>query len=332
MARRAATILALLACCRALRPATRRPQKHRFSSALGEAPTTPTGSELAPSAGGELASGAPQVITIDPVGLLLSRTVPAGLVYRDALLDFTGLMLPRPDIFEDAHQAALADAPERFGAGRCSTQDWWQSVTRATYEAVLTGGDFPYDADEVAAYEAAFPALFESLQRERLLAADLWELAPGAQRLLQALRAWRDAGGPRVYACTDGFDDRLGTLLANVLGEDVVAATFDAVVGGGGEASAFAVAAEAHGAPAAACKHVATSSDSACPYETVAVDPADYDADRDDGALSSLLDLLDVWGLPKAEGDDVVVTSRTYSVYDAEYPGFDGEGDPAEYL
>ena len=26
-----------------------------------------------------------------------------------------------------------------------------------------------------------------------------------------------------------------------------------------------------------------------------------------------------------AEGDDVVVTSRTYSVYDAEYPGFDGE-------
>jgi len=34
---------------------------------------------------------------------------------------------------------------------------------------------------------------------------------------------------------------------------------------------------------------------------------------------------LDDWGLERAEGDDVVVTSRTYSVYDAEYPGFDGE-------
>ena len=47
--------------------------------------------------------------------------------------------------------------------------------------------------------------------------------------------------------------------------------------------------------------------------------------ERSDDARGSLLDLLDDWGLERAEGDDVVVTSRTYSVYDAEYPGFDGE-------
>ena len=55
------------------------------------------------------------------------------------------------------------------------------------------------------------------------------------------------------------------------------------------------------------------------------VDPRDYENERADDARGSLLDLLDDWGLERAEGDDVVVTSRTYSVYDAEYPGFDGE-------
>ena len=47
--------------------------------------------------------------------------------------------------------------------------------------------------------------------------------------------------------------------------------------------------------------------------------------ERDEGARASLLDLLDDWGLPRAEGDDVIVTSRTYSVYEKDMPGFDGE-------
>ena len=75
----------------------------------------------------------------------------------------------------------------------------------------------------------------------------------------------------------------------------------------------------------AACKHVAVADDGRCPYDTLVVDPRDYENERADDARGSLLDLLDDWGLERAEGDDVVVTSRTYSVYDAEYPGFDGE-------
>lgn len=298
-------------------------------SLLSEAPADPS-SALAPTAGGgdgaPLAAATPRVISIDPIGTLVARTLPAGLVYRDALLEASGLMLPRPDIFEAAHEAALAAAPPRFGAGRATPADWWRAVTRDTYARVLTSGEYPYDDDELAAYEACFDDLFDVLQRDKLISDELWTPTPDAPRLLAALRAWRDAGGPRVVAVTDGFDDRLGQLLANVLGGDVVAATFDGIVGGSGSSSAFEVAAEAHGQPPAACRHVAVAADPACQYETLLVDPSDYDPSRPDGLRASLLDLLDDWGLPRAEGDDVVVTSRTYSVYDPEYPGFDGEG------
>ena len=57
----------------------------------------------------------------------------------------------------------------------------------------------------------------------------------------------------------------------------------------------------------------------------VAVDVDEDREERDEGARASLLDLLDDWGLPRAEGDDVIVTSRTYSVYEKDMPGFDGE-------
>ena len=60
-----------------------------------------------------------------------------------------------------------------------------------------------------------------------------------------------------------------------------------------------------------------------CPYEVLVVDTAEES--YDDAPRTNLLDLLDDWGLPRAEGDDVIVTSRTYSVYEKDMPGFDGE-------
>ena len=143
--------------------------------------------------------------------------------------------------------------------------------------------------------------------------------------MVSALRQWRDYGGPRIVAATDHFDDRLEQLLANMLGGDCVAATFDHVVTGTGQASCFDITTSTMDVPDASCKHVAVSSPATCPYDTLVVDPRDYENERADDARGSLLDLLDDWGLERAEGDDVVVTSRTYSVYDAEYPGFDGE-------
>ena len=94
---------------------------------------------------------------------------------------------------------------------------------------------------------------------------------------------------------------------------------------GTGQASCFDITTSTMDVPDASCKHVAVSSPATCPYDTLVVDPRDYENERADDARGSLLDLLDDWGLERAEGDDVVVTSRTYSVYDAEYPGFDGE-------
>jgi len=277
------------------------------------------------SAAAGVVKAAPQVITIDPIGTLVRRAGPEGLLYRDALLAATGLMLPRPDIFQGVYEQAYAAAGPRFGTNSEGAEAWWKKVTKATYDGVLTAEPVVYDADELALYESAFDDIFRSLHDDLTLSDEAWVVDPDAPRLLSALRQWRDYGGPRIVVATDHFDDRLEQLLANLLGGDCVAATFDHVVTGTGQASCFDITTSTMDVQDAACKHVAVADDGRCPYDTLVVDPRDYENERSDDARGSLLDLLDDWGLERAEGDDVVVTSRTYSVYDAEYPGFDGE-------
>lgn len=318
--RRAQHVVAALLSAQALRAPTpvSRPRRHISADAAAD---------LAPSEKG-VVRAAPKVVTIDPLGTLVRRAGPEGLLYRDALLAATGLMLPRPDIFQGFYEAAVAQAPPRFGTNDKGAEDWWKKVTKATYDAVLTAPDqgVGYDADEMELYENAFDELFASLHGDLTLGEDAWVVSPDAPRLLSALRAWRyGRGGPRVVAATDAFDDRLETLLSNALGEDCVAATFDHVITGTGQASCFDIVSSTMDVADAACKHVAVEAPAACPWVTLVVDPRDYENERADDARGSLLDLLDDWGLERAEGDDVVVTSRTYSVYDAEYPGFDGE-------
>ena len=176
---------------------------------------------------GGVVKAAPQVITIDPIGTLVRRAGPEGLLYRDALLAATGLMLPRPDIFQGVYEQAYAAAGPRFGTNSEGAEAWWKKVTKATYDGVLTAEPVVYDADELALYESAFDDIFRSLHDDLTLSDEAWVVDPDAPRLLSALRQWRDYGGPRIVAATDHFDDRLEQLLANLLGGDCVAATFD---------------------------------------------------------------------------------------------------------
>lgn len=292
---------------------------------------TALGSELAEtkSESTALAVGLPKVITIDPCELLVESSVPVGLLYRDALLVATGLMLPRPDVFQDAFDAAKAAAPPRFGAGVERSDAWWRRVTLATYDAVLRNG--LYDDDELAAFDKAFDGLFDELQGSLLVGPEAWDVAPDAPRLLAALREWRDlGGGPRVAAVSTSFDERLPLLLENLLGADVVASTFDFVVAATeGDASPFEAAGAKHGVDAAACVHVSRAPAPGCPCAALLVDTGEpVNELRHPEARTSLLDLLDDWNLPREDGDDIVLTSRAYSVYDAEPVKREGPQNP----
>ena len=134
----------------ALQPSLRRSVSTRATISRGEMSI-----EATESATTALTLGVPKVVTVDPIEVLVCASLPEGLVYRDALMSATGLMLPRPDIFQGFYEAAVAQAPPRFGTNDKGAEDWWRKVTKATYDAVLTAPDqgVGYDADEMELYE-----------------------------------------------------------------------------------------------------------------------------------------------------------------------------------
>jgi len=275
-----------------------------------------------------LATTAPKVVTLEVDGLLMERTLPTGLMLRDALMGTTGLMLPRPDVFEAAHVKAAAAAAPRFGAGtEAAGEAWARGVAKATCDAVVLDPFRNYDSEELAAYASGFEAAFDAYYAGDATE-DVWTLHPQAPRLLSALREWRDVGGgPRVVAVSESVDGRLDALLRRLLGDDAVDATFDAVVCAvEGAASVFDAAAAIHRIADSSCEHAGPYAPADCPYKTNLVDTSDAVIDRDDVRMSSPLDLIDELGLPRIDDDDVIITSRPYSVYDPEPAGY-SEGD-----
>ena len=71
---------------------------------------------------------------------------------------------------------------------------------------------------------------------------------------------------------------------------------------GTGQASCFDITTSTMDVQDAACKHVAVADDGRCPYDTLVVDPRDYENERSDDARGSLLDLLDDWGSGAGRG------------------------------
>ena len=98
--------------------------------------TTVSAAAAASSETAALARVEPVVLTLEP-SMMLQRAVPPGLVYRDALLRYTGLMLPRPSFFDTAYYAAvdsnLASSP-RFGAENGESAETWRA--KAAYRVV----------------------------------------------------------------------------------------------------------------------------------------------------------------------------------------------------
>jgi len=320
----------------------------------------------------DLAFVTPVCITFEPIDLLVRRHLPEGLLYRDSMLKLTGLRLPRPQVFEDALASAVArmqaEAP-RFGAadggggdpaaaasGDAAKQQqqqpleaWWRAVVREMYESIIVPGI--YDETECALFERAFDIVFRELHHKTLVSKEIWEPAPDALRLLSALREWRDErDGPRLGVVSTTFDGRVERLLTSVLGEDVVASTFDFVVGASDpDGSAFELAADKRGQDLdlSRCVHLAphdlalpgADADELETAESFSVDgaPPDCRVQRITSnkkllastEFPSLIDLIDEWGLAKIPEDDVLVTTRTYSVYDnpADDNAFDEDDD-----
>jgi len=274
------------------------------------------------TAGTEIAATQPAIVTFEPVNVLVRRTVPVGIHYRDALLRWTGLMLPRPDVFEKAYQEVYAKAEiasSRFGAGTETLEAWWRRIVLEVYNTVVTC-EF-YDEDELELVETNFDNVFRELYDSIMVGTDVWQMAPDVSRLLAALREWRDlGGGPRIGIVSTQLDDRVSKMLHSVFEIDQLEHTFDFIIGNSDpDASAFEKAAALRKQiPTEQCVHVvpfgAIPPSADCPVITVASAATDVSTDG-----IRLLDLLDTWNLSKQPEDDLITTTRLYSVYD-EHP------------
>ena len=288
-----------------------------------------------------LAPPPPQIVTFEPYNVLIKRCVPVGLLYRDCLLRWTGLMLPRPDIFEDAYDEALARQEKALPRFQGDLDEWWRKIAYETYVKVLTPAY--YDPDEIQSFEDQFENVFRELHDSVLVGNEAWEPAPRVDRILSALRDWKLRRWEQknrlvVGIASTNFDARLGTILTDVLGEANVRETFDFICANSyANVNAFDLAQKA-------CDDIRENFDPVQPRWTHIVPddlgnhtksfphmkdiiPPSIDQLELATAASdiyrgrsylNLLDLLDIWNLPKIPDDDLIETTRTYSVYDPD--------------
>lgn len=262
----------------------------------------------------------PRLVTFEAVDTLVRRFLPVGHLYRDTLLRYSGLMLPRPDVFEDAYVAAIekqsAVAP-RFGAGTLQLDDWWRAVAKRVYDEVLAD----YGEKERSLVDKVFDRVFDDVYAQELVGDDYWQKAPAAERVLEGLREWRDErDGPRIGVISL-FDARLADLLKNLFGEDVVLDTFDFIATNSDEELPFDVAAKVHGLSADSCLHVHPYDDLDVPYRSLQLAKASDEFPYDDEGFprDQLVDLVDMWGLTPVPEDDILVVNRQFFPFDPDF-------------
>lgn len=267
----------------------------------------------------------PSLITFEAVDTLVRRFLPIGHLYRDTLLHNSGLMLPHPEIFEHAYNAAFekqSTLAPRYGAG-APLDDWWRAVARQVYDDVLA--DYPDESKDVA--NKVFDRVFEDLYADELTGAGYWQRDPAAERILAGLREWRDErDGPRIGVISM-CDKRVVDLLKNLFGEDVVQDTFDFIVTNSDEDLPFDIAAKVHGLSPDSCLHVHPYDDDFdVPYRSLqlAKSSDEFPYDEEGFPRDQLVDLIDIWELPEEEDDNILVVNRQFFPFD---PDFD-HGDP----
>mmetsp|Transcript_36649 Transcript_36649/g.82117 ORF Transcript_36649/g.82117 Transcript_36649/m.82117 type:complete len:331 (+) Transcript_36649:55-1047(+) len=165
----------------------------------------------------------PALLTIDPVGTLIQHREPMGMFFREVLFDYSGLRLPRPDIFHDAYKMVYAEKCEEmpfFGKeAEVSSAEWWRDVVTRTYLEVGVPDDL---------LEEYMPEVFPELHEKVFTGAEGWELTKDADFVLGEIASWQESLGPKApkLACVSDFDERLPLLLEG-LG---IRHYFDAVV------------------------------------------------------------------------------------------------------
>lgn len=171
------------------------------------------------------ASTRPALVTFDCTGTLFEPVARIGVLYkRAAVAEAWKASLARAvaaevldeDALSAAFRSAFAEADRErpcFGAGACSSEDWWHPVVERTFAAAA--------AESAGCSEDALrpllPGAFRTLYHETFVSRAGWRLRPHAADTLSALSAWREA---RPASETDlkvgvvsNWDDRLPLLL-----------------------------------------------------------------------------------------------------------------------
>ncbi len=162
--------------------------------------------------------GGPGLITFDCTGTLFEPRQQVGVLYKKALLDASDAMDCREAAaaldeqrIGEAFGAAYAAADGRrpcFGAGACTSEEWWLGVVGETFAAAGLAGR---EADELVS------RTFRSLYDGVFCGAAGWRLMPHAKPALERISRWRAAqpAAERTrIAVVSNWDERLSQVHA----------------------------------------------------------------------------------------------------------------------
>ena len=160
----------------------------------------------------------PALVTFDCTGTLFDTRSSVGFQYKAAVVDVSrrkgGFKAASAALDESALDAAFggaygkaSTARPNFGAGVCSSYDWWRAVVEETF----SGAGLPADA-----CEALLPDAFEELFHQTFVTRKGWHLTPHAARVLAELDAARGDAGAMNVGVISNWDERLPLLLADL--------------------------------------------------------------------------------------------------------------------
>ena len=167
----------------------------------------------------------PSLITFDCTGTLFEPTASIGSLYKRAIVDeaekfgLSGVLDAKlsEDVIGNAFGTAFAVADAArpcFGAGDCTSEEWWRPVVENT---ILSAAR----ESECAELDARLlPGAFDALFHKTFVSLDAWRLSRHAAETLSTLSDWRAARAPSEPTLTLGvisnWDERLPMLLTRL--------------------------------------------------------------------------------------------------------------------
>ncbi|CAM9171279.1 unnamed protein product [Ectocarpus fasciculatus] len=177
----------------------------------------------------------PDVVCLDCTGTIMRIKGSMPRLYLGVLEDRLGVSeggLPDKVSEQDLLDAFRASLKRRskelpcFGAGVTSSEDWWAEVVMATFRGagvsdetlgISQKGGRGDSGGGGARGGRVFDDVFDRLFHDVFTSTAAWELVPGAEEVLEDLRAWvGEDGGPLALGAVSNFDERLHPLLKNL--------------------------------------------------------------------------------------------------------------------